>query len=133
MKIGNTTGIESEFAIALCVIRRAGPASSSLEFDLDKGGDLSVTGRQTGFGRHSQEISFESCEKWGQTRLEFSWNYEEKSGSIAKLPRNFEWSRLMARVFEFDVLKCPEGMVDWKFLLRSLHTSDRTGSSRTCI
>jgi len=49
MKIGNTTGIESEFAIALCVIRRAGPASSSLEFDLDKGGDLSVTGRPNGF------------------------------------------------------------------------------------
>jgi hypothetical protein len=33
---------------------------------------------------------------------------EEGNRSKSKLPRNYEWSRLMARVFEFDVLKCPE-------------------------
>ena len=133
MKIGNTTGIESEFAIALCVIRRAGPASSSLEFDLDKGGDLSVTGRPNGFWQAFATNQLRKLRKVGANTVGIFLELRRENGSKAKLLRNFEWSRLMARVFEFDVLKCPEGVVDWKFLLRSLHTSDRTGSSRTCI
>jgi hypothetical protein len=32
----------------------------------------------------------------------------EESRSKARVPRNYEWSRLMARVFEFDVLECPD-------------------------
>jgi len=31
----------------------------------------------------------------------------EANGKCRRMPRNYPWARLMARVFEFDVLACP--------------------------
>src|SRR5580765_4400638 len=57
---------------------------------------------------------------------------EEESRSKAKPPRNYEWSRLMARVFEFDVLKCPECNGRLK-ILAAIHPPVNTPKILDCM
>jgi hypothetical protein len=57
---------------------------------------------------------------------------EEESRSTSKLPRNYQWSRLMARVFEFDVLKCP-GCNGRLKILAAIHPPVHTRKILECM
>jgi hypothetical protein len=56
----------------------------------------------------------------------------EERRSEARVPRNQEWSRLMARVFEFDVSKYPECNGRLK-VLAAIHPPFNTRKTLECM
>jgi hypothetical protein len=56
----------------------------------------------------------------------------EESCGKKKRPRNYPWAELMARVFEFDVLKCPDCQGRLK-ILASIHPPDTTRKILDCM